>query len=86
MQSAHGRNQAEALAIRMGIAAGSTSFRNGQAYLHDGKTRFCTLILGGAALQRCGNHIVLNPALAAEVALSARELPFLQTAGFIRIS
>jgi hypothetical protein len=24
------------------------------------------LILGGAALQRCGNHIVINAALAAE--------------------
>jgi hypothetical protein len=31
------------------------------------------LILGGEALQRCGNCIVLNLALAAEVLLSARE-------------
>jgi hypothetical protein len=31
------------------------------------------LILGGAAVYRCGKSIVLNPALAAEVALSARE-------------
>jgi hypothetical protein len=32
------------------------------------------LILGGAALQRCGKSIVLGAALAAEAALSAREL------------
>jgi len=38
------------------------------------------LILGGAALQRCGNCIVLSEALAAEVSLSARELVFPQPA------
>jgi len=36
------------------------------------------VILGGATLQRCGNRNVLNPALAAEVTLSARELVFPQ--------
>jgi len=36
------------------------------------------LILGGAALQRCGKCIVLNAALAAEGAPSARQLVFPQ--------
>jgi hypothetical protein len=36
------------------------------------------LILGGAALQRCGNCFVLSPALAAEVTLSGRERLFPQ--------
>jgi hypothetical protein len=34
--------------------------------------------LGGAALQRCGNCLVLTSALAAEVTLSARKLVFQQ--------
>ncbi len=32
------------------------------------------LILGGATLQRCDNHIVLNVALAAEGTVLAREM------------
>jgi cytochrome c6 len=32
------------------------------------------LILGGAALQRCGNHPDVNAALAAEVRISSRQL------------
>src|ERR1019366_8118094 len=36
------------------------------------------LTLGGAALQRCGNCIVLSAALTAEVTLSARKLVFPQ--------
>jgi membrane-bound serine protease (ClpP class) len=38
------------------------------------------LILGGAALQRCGNDVVLSSALAAEATASARGLAFLQPA------
>jgi len=38
------------------------------------------LILGGAALQRCGTCIVLSAALAAEVTLPARKLVFPQRA------
>jgi len=36
------------------------------------------LILGGAALQRCGNCFVLNSASAAEVTLSGQGLVFRQ--------
>jgi hypothetical protein len=35
------------------------------------KNSMLQLVLGGAALHRCDSGIVLNPALAAEVALSA---------------
>jgi hypothetical protein len=42
------------------------------------KTRLLVLLLGGAALQRCGNCIVLRAALAAEVTLSACEPVFPQ--------
>jgi hypothetical protein len=35
--------------------------------------RFVHLILGGAALQRCGNCIVLNAALAAEATSPEKE-------------
>jgi len=42
------------------------------------KNSISGLILGGAALQRCGNCFVLSPALAAEVALSGRERLFPQ--------
>ena len=41
------------------------------------------LILGGAALQRCGNCIVLSAALAAEATLSAQERVFPQPARHI---
>jgi len=39
------------------------------------------LFLGGAAVYRCDNCIVLNAALAAAGAPSAREIPFPQPAG-----
>jgi hypothetical protein len=39
------------------------------------------VVLGGAAVYRCDNCIVLNAALAAEGALSAREILFPQPAG-----
>jgi len=45
----------------------------GHGFTGCGKNSMLHLILGGAALQRCGKCIVLNPALAAEVKLSARE-------------
>jgi hypothetical protein len=38
------------------------------------------LILGGAAVYRCGKYFVLSVALAAEVTLSAREMVFPQPA------
>jgi hypothetical protein len=37
------------------------------------------LILGGAALQRCGKNTVLNPDLAAEVEVSSNERLFPQS-------
>jgi hypothetical protein len=42
------------------------------------------LFLGGAAVHRCDNCIVLNAALAAEGAPSAREILFPQPAGSAR--
>ena len=53
----------------------STEFRSETSQQAAEEVDFA-LILGGAALQRCGKCIVLSVALAAEVTLSAWELAF----------
>ena len=46
-----------------------------------GAAVYAAVVLGGAAVYRCDNCIVLHAALAAEGALSAREILFPQPAG-----